>query len=169
MDSRINVVNSILEMPVVIGALYALDLDDTLFRTKTVFQKTPLQQGDTGFSFFGKPRYKKQITILHTEGIVEYVNSLSNVIYITSRSPDIKEFTTQQLHDFGFPPGKIFFSMDKGVTLLQETEGKNYSKIFFADDRDDNVMNVLRNCPGVSIYRISPELFKKLEYRKNKK
>lgn len=87
---------------------------------------------------------------------------MDNVIAVTSRNPDSRDFTVQQLHDFGFPPGEIFFTMIKDSVILEYIHDKSYSQIFFADDRDDNTRNVLRNCPGVSVYRISP----KLEYRK---
>jgi len=53
-------------------------------------------------------------------------------------------------------------SLGNKVSLLRYL----FVKVFFADDRDDNVMSVLRICPEVIVYRISPLLVKKLERRR---
>lgn len=136
------------ELPVINGALYALDIDDTLL---------VLTNG---------------INIVRNEADVDFVKNLSQVakvIYLTARSMGIYQQTVEELEELGFPVKDcdvvchdrrydIEDEFHKGRMLLYylSTRSLRFEKIIFADDKEYNITDVRSMFPKAETYLVLP-------------
>jgi ethanolamine ammonia-lyase large subunit len=174
MDPRISVISTIVEIPIITGALYAFDIDDTLLELVRVWNEEQYLLASSV-----DRRKICKVWQLHDPRIPAYLEELSKVaslIYITRRlgDPETRNLTIQQFKQFSIPLEPIYFADDeKSLELLQHINTKGgrdaFIGIHFADNRDDECRDVLKNVPGVKVYRVDPKLTTKLKARERRK
>jgi hypothetical protein len=146
------------EMPIIPGGLYALDIDDTLLKIRKI--RNAEKESDN--------RKYKEVVSLQDERIPSYlqkVNAVATIIYITAREESSRQITQDQIMSLDLPQRPIFFSITKGVTLRDYCSSRTFTVVFFADDLDENIRDVIRDFPTAICYRIDPKLPGKISWR----
>lgn len=146
MDSKY--IKYVSELPVIDGALYAIDIDDTIL---------VLTNG---------------INIVRNEPDVDFVNKLTQiakVIYLTARPLESYQQTLQELEGAGFPVKDcdlvchdnrydVEDEFHKGRMLLYYLTSKSlkFERIIFADDKRYNLSDVKSMFPKAETYLVLP-------------
>lgn len=158
------VINSITQLPITNGALYAFDIDDTLIKRKTKF--IPIFTTE-------KPEYKRIYYSVNQDDIdhLRKISEVATVIYITARDIEDIELTFQQFKEFNIPLSNnesIYFSTLKYKSLIDFGYDR-YQTVYFIDDLDINCNSVTKNIPNVICCRIDKVLYDRLKGRRNVK
>lgn len=152
-------------VPIVDGAAYALDLDNTLITTTTVFDQT----GPTGAN--GKAKWRREVVKLHHPAVLDWFQRVeveaptSTVIYATARDLTEDQITQQQFSDLSLPKHEVVYAFDKGPPISEYAQGR---PIIFVDDLTRNHHSVLRERPDAQCYRVDSQLYSKLLARQRK-
>ncbi len=142
---------SVAQIPVVPGAFYGVDLDDTLLYTRA-----------------HKRAWHVTYTTTAMDGAVDWtqrVASVAHLCYITARDHDT-DFTKGQLAGLGFPDAPIVFALFKGPAFA--LRAADYAVSYFVDDLDANIRSVRAQKVGVCV-RVDAHLWDKLMARSRKK
>jgi hypothetical protein len=132
------------QLPVVPGALYALDLDETLLKTVD------------GVVWDCVARYAPDVPF------VQNLAKVATVVYITYRELSYYEKTRSQLRRAGFPLDgcDIHHTGNKGYRL-QKILGENpdrWPRVLFADDATRHLEWVSQLVPHAETYRVCQQL-----------
>ena len=111
------VIRSVSELPVVAGAYYGLDLDDTLLKQVFVTK-------DRDATTYYTSRYTTEFLAQHPPDVefVNHLHTIATVHYVTFRDESMAAETHKQLANLGFPPCPVHFSCNKGYTITLELE-----------------------------------------------
>jgi hypothetical protein len=172
MDPRIRVVSSIIDIPVFTGSLYAFDIDDTLLKTVKVFDKEEYLRVPVDHR---KIRHRWELQDPRIPAYLEALSKVASIIYITARSGDVetRNLTMQQFRDFSLPLEPVYYAeKEKSTELLQHLMIRgvvSFTNVIFADNLDMECREMVKNAPGVRVYRVDPLLATKLESRMARK
>ncbi len=145
---------SVAQIPVVAGAYYAIDIDDTLML------------GGRSAAYVCAPENLPRFAQDALPGACAWahrVAACARLEYVTSRSQDIAEATVRQLAAAGFPAAPVACVVDKGTYVASATYGGEV--IVFADDMEYNIKDVLKACPHSHCFLISKRDYEKYEAR----
>jgi hypothetical protein len=145
------VVSNITQIPIIRGAVCAIDIDDTLFKSTRVVHHGRAVTNKLEFCHPDIPRW------------LDTARKTMDVIFITARDPKDEEVTLQQFEAMGLPSFPICFTNNKGLILRRYLQRKEfYTDVIFADDLDANIQSVKNHCPTAVCYRVDPKLNDKL-------
>lgn len=160
---RYLVVPDVTWTPIVNGAVCVLDLDNTLIKTTTVFDKT----GPINAS--GKSQWRRQVSRLQHPDIAEWLTVAQRymtIIYETARLPEDDLETRRELMELGLPLYDIIYAFDKGPPLAEWlVDCTEDTPVLFVDDLDRNHRSVLNAVPHARCYRVADQLYNKLKTR----
>ena len=150
-------------VPIIDGAVCALDVDDTVLTTFTIFDP----KGPTGAN--GKAKWRRQVTRLQHPSVLEWFQRADprmTIFYLTARDPADAAFTEQELAELGLPKYPIVYDVSKGPALVVKLQQYGADRpVIFVDDREYNHRSVLIAIPQAQCYRVDPQLYTKLAAR----
>lgn len=147
--AKCHIISLIRQVPLIENALYAIDLDDTIFKSEY------------------NSRYGTFNTVHRDILDIDFINEaakIAKIIYITTRLASTQELTLYQLNYYGLPSGKLHMCSNKGLVLKEYIA---HTKIIFIDDLHENVVDVQKHVPHAQCYRVDKFLYEKLHKRYN--
>ena len=144
--SKFELIANVSQLPVVPGALYALDIDETLLDSVWI------SKSENSHAVPVRTHCARHAPdVAH----VNHLATVADVVYVTFRDSNDEERTKQELQAAGFPLRKIYFSCNKGVTMKEEVlKDKTYPCVLFADDWELMVQTVKKAVPSVQCYKV---------------
>jgi len=130
----LEICSSVLKIKTKKGFLYALDLDDTIF-------KTPFKDGV----------YKHNDVQLIEKGVDKWLQNLNNeamIIYITARNASCHKITLEQLRKFNLPEARVFYT-NKKYEIIQK-HYNDHCYVVFVDDNPQHIIEMRKFCPNVN-------------------
>ena len=150
-----HVISNLTQVPIISGAVCAIDIDETLFKSTRVVHHDRLVTTKLIFCHPDIPQW------------LEKAKKRMDVIFITARRPEDEEVTLQQFEAMGLPFYPTCFTTNKGLSLKNYLEQKEerYTEVLFVDDLDENIRTVKTHCPKTFCYRVDSNLHDKLVRR----
>ena len=154
-----NVIHSFTDIPLHSGALYVLDIDDTVFYLeglgKLWWRASESVRGRAATIEEWIRLLPDSAASLTCPSVLDFLERIRQVgaklIFLTARRAELREVTERQLAACGIEVGSsdIYFNEKKGEALREILSVKSVREVVFVDDMEHNLESVRAALEGI--------------------
>jgi hypothetical protein len=152
--------NSFREAAVPPNSLVVLDIDDTVMKFEHMgrswWAKKEAEVGrEETMRIWVENAYAQTPVLTEPEEFPAFLERIfaanARLVYLTARSPDLRELTIYQLTQcgVGVESHNVYFAKEKGECLKAIVQRGGFKQVIFIDDMEHNVESVVKELSGI--------------------